>query len=92
MKSLDRDGLERAALGYLARYASSSENLRQVLLRRLARASGERVAAAAQMRLVAAIVERYLAAGLLDDAAYAAQQAESLRRRGPADPTWQRDR
>ncbi|MGH7089381.1 MAG: regulatory protein RecX, partial [Stellaceae bacterium] len=76
----DPPALERAALDYLGRYASSAENLRRVLLRRLARAGG--VAPAEAKRDIDAIVARYLAAGLLDDAAYAAHQAARLRRRG----------
>jgi len=75
--------LEAAALRYLERFASSSGNLRRVLLRKVLRsvrahggdpATGE--------RLVDDIIARYLKAGLLDDRGYAAQKAASLRRRG----------
>jgi regulatory protein len=75
--------LEQAALAHLAHFASSSENLRRVLLRRIARAAGdERIDAAAAARLVDAVIGRIVAAGLLDDRAYAAHQAASLHRRG----------
>jgi regulatory protein len=75
--------LEEAALHYLERYASSSANLRRLLMRRVARAARHHGSDPAEgERLVAAIIERYLRAGLLDDAAYAAQQTASLRRRG----------
>jgi regulatory protein len=76
------DLLERWALGYLERYASSAENLRRVLLRRARRhgADAERLRAAAA--LIETLLARYGAAGLLDDAAYAAGRAESLSRRG----------
>jgi regulatory protein len=72
--------LERWALGYLGRYASSSENLRRVLIRRARRHAPE---AAQQARaLIDAIVARYRESGLLDDAAYAAGRVASLHRRG----------
>jgi regulatory protein len=72
--------LERWALGYLGRYASSAENLRRVLIRRARRHSPE----AAQQAgvLIEAIVTRYRESGLLDDAAYAAGRVDSLHRRG----------
>ena len=72
--------LERWALGYLGHYASSAENLRRVLMRRVRRHSPEAVPPARP--LIDAIVTRYREAGLLDDAAYAAARATSLHRRG----------
>lgn len=74
------DLLERWALDYLGRYASSVENLRRVLRRRVRRRDPEEGAAAAP--LIEALVARYRAAGLLDDAAYAAASVQSLHRRG----------
>lgn len=75
--------LEKAALDYLGRYASSRASLRRVLGRRVARAAkAERIDAAEGARMIEDIVVRYVAAGLLDDGAYAAQQAASLQRRG----------
>jgi len=72
--------LERWALGYLGRYASSAENLRRVLIRRARRYSPE---AAQQARVeIDAIVTRYRESGLLDDATYAAARVDSLHRRG----------
>ena len=72
--------LERWALGYLGRYASSSENLRRVLIRRARRHAPE---AAQQARAqIDQIVARYRESGLLDDAAYAAGRVASLHRRG----------
>lgn len=68
--------LERWALSYLQRFASSAENLRRVLRRRALRHLGgdpERVRGADA--LIEALVERYRAAQLLDDAAYAAGRA-----------------
>lgn len=77
------DLLERWALGYLERYASSAENLRRVLLRRARRHDAddpERFAAV--VAAIDALLARYGTAGLIDDAAYAAGRAESLQRRG----------
>ncbi|WP_232314851.1 regulatory protein RecX [Oceanibaculum pacificum] len=76
--------LERAALHYLERFATSSDNLRRVLLRKIDRAlphhpEVERGAAAGW---VDDLVARYLRAGLLDDQAYAEARAASLHRRG----------
>src|SRR5512142_1025189 len=75
--------LEAAALFYLERYASSAENLRRVLMRRVDRAARaeviERSEGAAR---VDAIVERLRARRLLDDAAYAEGRARSLSRAG----------
>ena len=73
------DGLERAALSYLERYASSTANLRHVLMTRVKRSAffhgtdPERGAA-----WVDAIIARYAAAGILDDGAYAELHAERL--------------
>jgi regulatory protein len=72
--------LERWALGYLGRYASSAENLRRVLMRRVRRLSPDAVLPA--KALIEALVTRYRESGLLDDAAYAAGRTESLHRRG----------
>ena len=75
--------LDRAALRYLERYASSGANLRRVLMRRVERAvyagAMERDEGA---RLVDALIERYVAAGLLDDKNYAEHKAASLVRAG----------
>src|SRR5689334_10631861 len=78
-KKPDAAALERAALDYLGRYASSADNLRRVLMRKLKRAGAADEDGAA---LVAGIVERYRGAGLLDDGAYAEAQVAALRRRG----------
>jgi regulatory protein len=72
--------LERWALHYLGRYASSAENLRRVLMRRVRRRAPEAMPATAG--LIDALVARYRGSGLLDDAAYAAARVQSLHRRG----------
>jgi regulatory protein len=78
---IDTATIERWALAYLGRYASSAENLRRVLRRRARRYIGVRCRGAdcetlaATDRLIAAVVARYRESGLLDDAAYAAARA-----------------
>lgn len=79
-RALTAEALDHAALDYLGRFASSSGNLRRILLRRVARSAA--AGAPAGAKLVEDLIARYLRAGLLDDRAYASQQAASLVRRG----------
>ena len=74
--------LERWALHYLGRYASSAENLRRVMMRRVRRHCHGTETAQQAAALIDALVTRYCASGLLDDAAYAAGRVQSLHRRG----------
>lgn len=82
--AIDAAQIERWALAYLGRFASSSENLRRVLLRRVRRRlpPEDREAMALAAAAVDALVGRYRASGLVDDAAYAAGRARSRLRRG----------
>jgi len=80
---IDRPLIEKWALFHLERYASSAENLRHVLRRRVRRrvgSDGEAMRAAEV--LIDALVARYRATGLLDDAAYAAGRTRSGLARG----------
>ncbi|GGF39960.1 recombinase RecX [Aliidongia dinghuensis] len=75
--------LERVALFHLERFASSAENLRRVLMRRVRKsveAQGTDPAAGAQM--VEALIQRFVKSGLLDDKTYAEARAARLHRRG----------
>jgi regulatory protein len=80
--------LHEAALAYLSRYAASRARLVAVLDRQCERwaerAGGETAAArlADLRRLVRGVVERLVAAGIVDDAAFAASRARSLARSG----------
>src|SRR5712691_9007107 len=75
--------IEEWALSYLGRYASSAENLRRVLLRRVARRIGPAARIDDDARAaIDALVERYCAAGVIDDAAYAAGRARQGLARG----------
>jgi regulatory protein len=75
--------LQRAALSYLERYASSAENLRRVLRRKIekrCRLRGEEPDPF--YALVDDVVERSLRGGLVDDTRYARARVATLRRRG----------
>ena len=80
--------LHEAALAYLSRYAASRARLVEVLNRQCERwaerAGGEAAAArlADLRRLVRGVVERLVAAGIVDDAAFAASRARNLARGG----------
>lgn len=80
--------LENAALHYLERFASSSANLRRVLLRKVDRSlahwGGEREAV---MPWVEATVEKLARLGYLDDSAYAETKARALHRQGKGSRT-----
>lgn len=75
--------LQNAAVFYLERYASSAEGLRRVLRRRVSKA---RLLEAPVMdnvdEAIEAVVQKFVAAGLLDDRAFAQTKARSLHRRG----------
>ena len=82
-KPITLTSLENAALYYLKRFASSSANLKRVLMHKVMRAAAAGNGDTAEgERLVDALVARYLAAGLVNDKAYAVQRAASLRRQG----------
>lgn len=79
-KAIDAALLEEWALSYLGRYASTAENLRQVLRRRVRRrlaaeGAGDREGATAIEPLIEALVRRYRETELVNDAAYAAGRA-----------------
>ena len=75
--------LQRAALAYLERYASSAENLRRVLRRKVdkrCRLRGEDPAEFHEM--IDEVVAKSLRSGLIDDTRYAEARVATLRRRG----------
>jgi regulatory protein len=75
--------IEKWALGYLERFSSSAENLRRVLRRRAQRRIGpNKVLSAELLGAIDALVARYRASGVIDDAAYAAARARNRLRRG----------
>ena len=75
--------LQRAAMAYLERYASSADNLRRVLRRKVdkrCRLRGEDPAEFQDM--IDEVVARSLRSGLIDDTRYAEARVATLRRRG----------
>ena len=77
-RPLDAARLDELALAYVARFAASAAKLETYLQRKLR----ERGWAEEGAPPVPAIVARFVAAGYVDDAAYARMKAGSLRRRG----------
>ncbi|MEY4670243.1 MAG: hypothetical protein RLZZ415_122, partial [Pseudomonadota bacterium] len=73
-RPLDRERLNELALAYLARFATSAAKLEAYLRRKLR----ERGWDGEGEPPVAALVERCVAAGYVDDAAYARSKAGSL--------------
>src|SRR5438067_3220870 len=80
--SIGSDLIERWALSYLERFASSAENLRRVLRRRVRRRTSDTETVQRAAALIDELVERYRASGLIDDAAYAATRARGRLARG----------
>ncbi|MEM8914461.1 MAG: regulatory protein RecX [Pseudomonadota bacterium] len=77
--------LEKAALSYLERFATSAENLRRVLGRRVHRSAQlHGTDEEAGLAHIDALIERYIRAGLLDDAAFARAKVHTLTRAGHA--------
>jgi len=75
--------LAEAALFYLSRYASSSGNLRRVLMRKVARSAAFYGDDPEPLKpVVDALVTRYAQNGAVDDTVYAEAQVRKLRRRG----------
>nr|WP_245842687.1 RecX family transcriptional regulator [Sphingomonas laterariae] len=77
-KPLDREALERLAIGYVGRFATTRAKLSAYLRRKLQ----ERGWDGADAPPVAAIVERFAEAHYVDDRAFADARAASFTRRG----------
>lgn len=77
-RPLDAARLDELALAYVARFAASAAKLETYLKRKLR----ERGWSGEDEPPVGAIVSRFVAAGYVDDAAFARARAGSLRRRG----------
>jgi regulatory protein len=81
VKPLDPPRLEELALAYVARFATSTGKLGQYLKRKLRERGWE----AASDPDVPGLIERFAAAGYVDDAGFARGRASSLHRRGYGD-------
>ena len=75
---LDRERLERLALFYVGRYATTRAKLLSYLVRKI----GERGWSEESEPPVGALVERFAELGYIDDQAFAAARSASLQRRG----------
>ncbi len=77
------DRLIRSAIHYLDRYASSTENLRRVLSRKVMKAARAHDRDPAEFQaLIERVVEKCRETGLVNDQAYAETKAASLARKG----------
>jgi len=75
--------LQNAAAFYLERYPSTAEGLRRVLLRRVRRAEMTQSPIMDNVeQAIAAIVAKFVGAGVIDDKAFAQTKARALHRRG----------
>ena len=82
-KKITEKYLKNSALYYLQRYASSSANLKSVLMRRVRRSSSHHGTSVEEgAELLDGVVAWMEELGLLNDAAFAEAQAASLHRRG----------
>jgi regulatory protein len=75
--------LQNAATSYLERYPSTAEGLRRVLMRRVRKAEAADAPVIDNVKqTIDAIVARFVAAGMIDDKAFAQTKARALHRRG----------
>lgn len=82
-KKITAGYLENAALFYLQRYATSVENLKDVLIRKINRSCAFHKTPPQEFYLIVDnLLERYKASGLLNDPALAKAKTSTLRRQG----------
>jgi len=75
--------LQNAAAFYLERYPATAEKLRRILSRRVARAkAAEAPIMDGVEQAIDALIDRLVAAGAVDDSAFAQTKARALHRRG----------
>jgi regulatory protein len=83
VKPITAQYLQNAATFYLERYPSTAEGLRRVLNRRVRKAEMADAPIIDNVKqTIEAIVARFVAAGMIDDRAFAQTKARSLHRRG----------
>jgi regulatory protein len=82
-RKISRQYLENAGLYYLQRYATSAENFRQVMTRKIKRSCAfHEVSPEDFYPLLEDMITRYLAVGLLNDSSFAQAKTSTLRRQG----------
>jgi len=83
VKPITAQYLQNAATFYLERYPSTAEGLRRVLNRRVRKAEMAEAPIIDNVKqAIEAIVAKFVAAGMIDDQAFAQTKARSLHRRG----------
>ena len=85
VKPLDPPRLEELALAYVARFATSAGKLAQYLKRKLRERGWEAQGDSGTQPDIAALIERFVDVGYVDDAGFARGRASGLRRRGYGD-------
>lgn len=85
VKPLDQPRLEELALAYVARFATSAGKLAQYLKRKVRERGWESPGDSGASPDVPALIERFVAAGYVDDAGFARGRASNLHRRGYGD-------
>ena len=85
VKPLDPPRLEELALAYVARFATSTGKLDQYLKRKLRERGWEAQDDSATQPDIAALIERFVDVGYVDDAGFARGRASGLHRRGYGD-------
>jgi len=82
-RRITKQYLENAALYYLQRYATSAENFRRVMRRKIMRSSAFHKTDPEEFYpVVEDMIVRYIATGLLNDKGFAEARVSSLRRQG----------
>jgi len=82
-KRISQSYLENSALFYLERYATSSSNFRNIMMRKIKRSCEHHQTNIDDfVPLLDKLIERYKNAGLLNDEVFARGKVESLRRKG----------
>jgi regulatory protein len=79
---LDKEGLERLALFYAGRYATTRAKLSAYLARKVKERGWESEGALSAQAAVALLIERFAELGYVDDRVFASARAASLTPRG----------
>ncbi len=82
-KKLNVSELEKSALSYIGKYATSIENLRKVLTRRIKRSKNYKEISPEQAKQwIELIIKKFVDANLLNDSVFALNRAKNLHRSG----------
>ena len=82
-KKISAPELEKSALKYIGKYATSIENLRKVLIRRIERSKNyKEIAPEEAKQWIDIIIKKFTDANLLNDSVFAINRAKNLHRSG----------